>query len=65
MLRIGILVTSMLLLIGPSLDTHGVTGLFLQLRIWNSLPLNLRSCVCTTTFKSLLKTYLMSQVFKD
>ena len=34
-------------------------------RIWNSLPLNLRSCVCTTKFKSLLKTYLMSQVFND
>jgi len=34
-------------------------------RIWNSLPLNLRSCVCTAKFKSLLKTYLMSQVFND
>ena len=27
-------------------------------RIWNSLPLNLRSCLCTTKFKSLLKLIL-------
>ena len=27
--------------------------------------LTIISCLCSTTFKSLLKTYLMSQVFKD
>ena len=29
-------------------------------RIWNSLPLNLRSCLCTTKFKTLLKTYYVT-----
>ena len=36
--------------------------LFLQLRHASG---TLRTCLCTTSFKSLLKTYLMSQVFKD
>ena len=33
--------------------------------IWNSLPLNLRSCLCITKFESLLKSDFTSQVFKS
>ena len=59
--------SSMLLLIKPkSRHSQGDRSFSSAApRIWNSLPLNLRSCRCTTAFKSLLKTYLMSQVFKD
>ena len=54
---------SMLLLIEPkSRQSWGDRCFSLAAsRIWNSLPLNLRSCLCTTKFKSLLKTYLISQ----
>ena len=34
-------------------------------RLWNHLPTKLKSCHSTTRFKSLLKTHLMSQFFKD
>ena len=52
--------------LNPSLDTHGDRSFSSAApRIWNSLPLILRSCLCTTYFKSFLKTYLMSQVFND
>ena len=34
-------------------------------RLWNHLPTKLKSCHSITRFKSLLKTYLMSQFFKD
>ena len=33
--------------------------------IWNSLPLVLRCCLYTTTFKSLLRTFLISHVWND
>ena len=33
-------------------------------RIWNSLPLNLRSCLCTSNLKSLLKTYQMYRLLR-
>ena len=39
-----------------------MTGLFPVPCILNSLPLNLRSCLCTTKFKALPKSYFMSQV---
>ena len=35
------------------------------LRLWNHLPTKLKSCQGITRFKSLLKTHLMSQFFKD
>ena len=35
------------------------------LRLWNHLPTKLKSCHSITRFKSLLKTHLMSQFFKD
>ena len=59
--------SSMLLLIEPKSQHSWGDRSFSSAapRIWNSLPLNFRTCLCTTTFKSLLKTYLMSQVFKD
>ena len=34
-------------------------------RLWNHLPTKLKSCHSITRFKSLLKTHLMSQIFKD
>ena len=34
-------------------------------RLWNHLPTKLKSCHSITRFKSVLKTHLMSQVFKD
>ena len=34
-------------------------------RLWNHLPTELKSCHSVTRFKSLLKTHLMSQFFKD
>ena len=34
-------------------------------RLWNHLPTKLKSCHSKTRFKSLLKTHLMSQYFKD
>ena len=34
-------------------------------RLWNHLPTKLKSCHSITRFKSLLKTHLMSQFFKD
>ena len=34
-------------------------------RLWNHLPTKLKSCHSKTRFKSLLKTHLMSQFFKD
>ena len=34
-------------------------------RIWNHLPTKVKSCHSITRFKSLLKTHLMSQFFKD
>ena len=34
-------------------------------RLWNHLPTKLKSCHSITRFKSLLKTHLMSQLFKD
>ena len=34
-------------------------------RLWNHLPTKLKSCQSITRFKSLLKTHLMSQFFKD
>ena len=34
-------------------------------RLWNHLPPKLKSCHSITRFKSLLKTHLMSQLFKD
>ena len=34
-------------------------------RLWNYLPTKLKSCHSITRFKSLLKTHLMSQLFKD
>ena len=34
-------------------------------RLWNHLPPKLKSCHSITRFKSLLKTHLMSQFFKD
>ena len=33
--------------------------------LWNHLPTKLKSCHSKTRFKSLLKTHLMSQFFKD
>ena len=33
--------------------------------LWNHLPTKLKSCHSITRFKSLLKTHLMSQFFKD
>ena len=35
------------------------------LRLWNHLPTKLKSCHSITRFKSLLKTNLMSQFFKE
>ena len=34
-------------------------------RLWNHLPTKLKSCHSIARFKSLLKTHLMSQFFKD
>ena len=34
-------------------------------RLWNHLPTKLKSCHSITRFKSLLKTHLTSQFFKD
>ena len=34
-------------------------------RLWNHLPTKVKSCHSITRFKSLLKTHLMSQFFKD
>ena len=34
-------------------------------RLWNHLPTKLKSCHSITRFKSLLKTHIMSQFFKD
>ena len=34
-------------------------------KVWNHLPTKLESCHSITRFKSLLKTHLMSQFFKD
>ena len=34
-------------------------------RLWNHLPTKLKTCQNITRFKSLLKTHLMSQFFKD
>ena len=34
-------------------------------RLWNHLPTKLKSCPSITRFKSLLKSYLMSQFLKD
>ena len=34
-------------------------------RLWNHLPIKLKSCQSITIFRSLLKIYLMSQFFKD
>ena len=53
----------MLLLIEPKSRHSWVDRSFSSAapRIWNSLPLNLRSCLCTTKLKCLLKTYFMSR----
>ena len=34
-------------------------------RLWNHLPTKLKSCHSITRFMSLLKTHLMSKIFKD
>ena len=34
-------------------------------RLWNELPLNIRTAKNVTVFKKLLKTYLMSETFYD
>ena len=53
--------SSMLLLIEPkSRHSWGDRSISSAApRIWNSLPLNLRYCLCTTKFKSLLLLLLL------